>query len=92
MTELSSEGELSKHSDTGESVSHHLCVNTRNQTSTNRPMSHTRIHLFELLFELSWSQAVLIQPVIPVDLIQDLQVTPDQPVSTFHHHLKQRQR
>lgn len=91
MTELSSKGELSKHSDTGESVSHHLCIN-RNQTSTNRNMAHTRIHLFELLFELSWSQSVLIQPIIPVDLIQDLQVTPDQPVPTFHHHLRQRQR
>lgn len=55
-------------------------------------MARTRIHLFELLFELSWSQSVLIQPVIPVDLIQDLQVAPDQPVPTFHHHLKQRQR
>lgn len=91
MTELSCKGELSKHSDTGESVSHHLCIN-RNQTSTNRNMAHTRIHLFELLFELSWSQSVLIQPIIPVDLIQDLQVTPDQPVPTFHHHLGQRQR
>lgn len=53
-------------------------------------MAHTCIHFFKLLFEVSGRQSVLIQSVIPVDPVQNLQVSPDQPVSTFHHHLKKK--
>lgn len=49
---------------------------------------HTCVHFFKLLFELSWCQSVLVQSVIPADLVQNLQVSADQPVPTFHHHLK----
>lgn len=47
----------------------------------------TCFHVFELLLELLWSQAVLVKSVIPFDSLQYLQVTTHQPVTSLHDHL-----
>lgn len=51
----------------------------------------TCVHFFKLLFELIGRQPVLVQTVVPVDPVQNLQVSANQPVATFHHHLETRQ-
>lgn len=47
----------------------------------------TCFHIFELLLELLWGEAVLIKSVVPSDSLQHLQVTTHQPITSLHNHL-----
>lgn len=47
----------------------------------------TCFHVFEPLLELLWSEAVLVESVIPFDSLQHLQVATHQPVTSLHDHL-----
>lgn len=47
----------------------------------------TCFHVFELLLELLWSKAVLVKSIVPLDLLQHLQVTTYQPITSLHDHL-----
>lgn len=47
----------------------------------------TCFHVFELLLELLWGQAVVVESIIPFDSLQHLQVTTHQPITSLHDHL-----
>lgn len=49
----------------------------------------TCVHLFKFLLEFGWCEPVTIQPVVPIDPIQHLEIASNQPVSALHHHLPQ---
>lgn len=55
----------------------HICFNlvlTENK-QTNSILLQTCIHFFKLQFELSWCQSVLVESVVPVDPVQNLQIS-----------------
>lgn len=47
----------------------------------------TCFHVFEPLLELLWSEAVLVESIVPFDSLQHLQVATRQPITSLHDHL-----
>lgn len=47
----------------------------------------TSIHIFKLLLELSRSKTILIKTIVPVNSVEDLKISSNQPIPLFHDHL-----